>query len=636
MLLDAYDSFSGDIIGGSFITPYLLADTDDDGYDDTDEYWRLDPMTGAMIVGPQRVVFSCVLPKDKRPDNQPFPVAFFGHGYGSSRFDMFGFAWALNRVGIAACAMDFPGHGPSIGGDDLIAVEAILDNLRLLPFLDHLLDSRQRDIDNDGEPESGADQWIADSFHTRDMIRQAAIDHSQLIRALRACGQHTMDSEDGDRVTCDWDDDGEPDIGGPDVDFYLLGGSLGGINTAVTAAVEPELTASASIVGAGGLMDVGIRTPLGGAVEAVMGRLITPLILGTPDELGNIVLSQHVISGQKQRNIPFGIIPGASAGGEILVENLSNGEERLFSIPDTGQLRVPIPADAMDAHEKRVAAGIPLEDFDGEGIFSVEDNEGLGDTLRITVWGPDGAEIATIDTFEIEGFFEGITYPKGSPLVATSEGLGHQRGSPSLRRLASFVAMVIEGGDPIAYARYYLKEPIGLLGGHPTNILMVPTPGDMIVAINAEIALARAAGMVDYENVDPRYGMTVDQWLIDRQVVRGLEQFGPWVDAQGQPALFDADDLDNGTDIHGAPSDAPLRVTIPTTSGVSGMRLPYVAPTGSHGFGLPDPDQPFDINTFSVHQIARYFQTRGQILSDDPCMADHTCAWLPPFVGGVQ
>ena len=40
-----------------------------------------------------------------------------------------------------------------------------------------------------------------------------------------------------------------------------------------------------------------------------------------------------------------------------------------------------------------------------------------------------------------------------------------------------------------------------------------------------------------------RYGMTIDQWLIDRQVVRGTEEFGPYTCADGNPCLFDADDL---------------------------------------------------------------------------------------------
>ena len=139
--------------------------------------------------------------------------------------------------------------------------------------------------------------------------------------------------------------------------------------------------------------------------------------------------------------------------------------------------------------------------------------------------------------------------------------------------------------------------------------------------------------MVDYETIDPRYGMTVDQWLIDTEVVRGLEQFGPWVGANGEPALFDPDDLDNGTDHFGAPSDAPLRVTIPTSSGVSGMQS-HTSSRQVACFVLPNPTLAFDINSFAVHQIARYFQSRGQILTDEPCMADHSCTWLPPFDGG--
>ena len=153
----------------------------------------------------------------------------------------------------------------------------------------------------------------------------------------------------------------------------------------------------------------------------------------------------------------------------------------------------------------------------------------------------------------------------------------------------------------------------------------------MIVAVNAEIALARAAGLVNFEDVDPRYGMTVDQWLIDRQVVRGLEQPGPWTDGAGNPALFDPDDLDEGLDGYGVPSDAPLRATRITDAGVSGMRMPYVSTTGSHGFGLPDPTLEFDINTFAIHQVARYFQTQGQVLTDDHCMEDHSCDWLRPL-----
>jgi hypothetical protein len=634
VLLDGYQSFATDIVGGSFVTPYLLVDSDDDGWDDTDEYWKLDPVSGAMTVGPQRVAFTCVLPKETETHKPPFSVAFAGHGYGSSRFDMFLFAWAMNRVGLAVCAMDFPGHGPSLNPEELVLVELAFGNLGMAPFLDHLFDSRQRDVNNDGKMDSGADQWIVDSFHTRDMVRQAALDTSQLIRALRACGDGEMTTEQGSEVTCDWDRDGQPDIGGEDADFFMVGGSLGGINSAVSAAIEPELIATSPIVGAGGLMDVGIRSPLKGVVEAVVGRLITPLIIGTPNEQGGLVLSQMVISARDRVDVPFAVLETIPNNGKIQVENLVNGVVKHFDIPADGRLRVPIAADAADPHEKRLIAGIPLGEDPGDGIYIASDNQDLGDALIITVWDENGSEVAHIDTFEIDAKFEGVTYPAGSSLVATSEGLGHQRGSPSLRRLTSFSGMIIEPGDPISYARAYSIEPFEALGGEPRNVLMMPTPGDMIVAINAEIALARAAGFVDFENIDDRYGMTVDQWLVDTEVIRGLEQYGPWTNPDGVQVLFDPDDLDNGTDDYGAPSHAPLRVTTQTSSGMSGMRLPYVHPNGSHGFGLPEPLIGFDINSFSVNQIARYFQTRGQEISDDPCMADHTCEWMAPFLGG--
>ena len=69
---------------------------------------------GTASARSERVPFTCVLPANVP---QPAPVVMFGHGYGSSRFDFLGFAWALNRVGMAACAFDYPGHGPTVSAD---------------------------------------------------------------------------------------------------------------------------------------------------------------------------------------------------------------------------------------------------------------------------------------------------------------------------------------------------------------------------------------------------------------------------------------------------------------------------------------------------------------------------------------
>ena len=174
--------------------------------------------------------------------------------------------------------------------------------------------------------------------------------------------------------------------------------------------------------------------------------------------------------------------------------------------------------------------------------------------------------------------------------------------------------------------------------GEPVNVLLMPTPGDSIVPINGGVALGRAAGFINRHEEDERYGMSQDEWLIDTQVVRGIAERGPWRCFPGTdksaPCLFDADDLDNGINAYGEPSEEPLRINVANQAGISGFRLPYSDPNGSHGFGTPDPDSPFDISTFGFFQAATYFHFRAQELHDDACMEDATCAWIPELPGG--
>lgn len=635
-LQDAYASFSDRIVGGAVEVPYLLADRDDGGRDDSDEWWQLDPVKGTLHAEPQRVAFTCVLPRQDLGFAEPFPVVLFGHGYGSSRFDFLGFAHAFNRAGFAACAADFPGHGPTIDADQLPLVEAVLKGKGLLPFLYHLQDSRYRDLNNDGIPDSGGDQWSADPFHTRDMVRQASVDWMQMVRSFQRCGESEMEltlstvngpSPTGEtRASCDWDGDGSADLGGPDVDYFIVGGSLGGINSAVAAGVMPEVTAWAPIVPGGGTLDIGVRTEIGGAVEALVGRLVTPMFLGFPQDDGSVQLVQGVNSVTDMVYLPVATLPSVPAGGRIRVTNQDNGEVRDGWIPPDGRFRVSIPADGLDPAEKRELAGIP--DTGPVGTYTVPDNDGLGDRFVVEIFDADDNVVATIDQWESTVVHEGVTMEAGSPLVAGSHGTGKVRSSPELRRLAMVLAAALEPGDAISYAPHWLDDP---LFGEPIDILVVPTVGDSIVNVNTGIALGRAAGLISYDTVDERYGTTVDQWLIDRKVVQGLEQYGPYTNSAGDPVLFDADDLDDGTDGLEAPSDAPLRANRTTEAGTSAFRLPYVETGGTHGFALPEPSRPFDINTFAITQIARYFETRGQEVTDDPCMATSDCEWLLPI-----
>jgi len=632
-LLRGYD-YADNFVGGAFTSPDLMADRDDDGRDTSDEWWQLDAMTGEIHTEPRRIAFTCVLPKPDEQHQQPFPVTFYGHGYRSNRAEFLLFGWTMNRIGFAACTFDFPGHGVVMSDSERLPLSSVLEAMGLLPFLEHLEDGRARDLDNDGRKDPGSDMWVADGFHTRDMVRQAVVDWMQAVRSVRACGTGTMGidadqngiPESHERISCDWDGDGTPDIGGPDVPLHLMGGSLGGINAAIAAAVEPEFTTTSPIVAGGGLMDVGWRSDLGGVVEAVVGKVMNPLVLGRADDSGGIRIVQYLSSWTSMREVHIATLPTIPSGGRVRVENLDNGEIRETGIPEDGLFRVGVPSDAMDYAEKRHVTGMPESGPEEGVVYEVAQNAGVGDRWRITVTDAAGAEVSVIDSFEQDVTFQGLTHRAGSPLVALAEGLGHRRGTPALRRLVNVLSLTTEPGDPIAYAPHYIDEPFEELGGKPANVLLVPTPGDPVVPTGSGIAIARAANIYDRHAIDERYGTTVDRWLIDMKVVHGMEEFGPWqLEKSGEYVLFDADDLDNGSDGTGAPSTTPLRAVRESSSGVSGLRLPYSNPTGMHGFEPPDGTKPFDMTTFAIMQIVRYAQSGGQEISDDPCLATADC-----------
>jgi hypothetical protein len=628
LLMAGYE-FGEAVVGGLYTTPNLLADRDDGGGDSVDEWWELDPLAGTLSAEAEEVNFTCAIPKETAEHKAPFPVVIYGHGYGSNRLEGFLFGYAFLRMGVASCSIDFPGHGVGLSASDRADFVELMEPLGMVPVLEHLEASRHTDTNNDGTPDSGSHQWTADAFHTRDQVRQAVVDWMWFVRSLQQCGTDTMDMDGEAVVSCDWNDDGTPDIGGPNNDFFLAGGSLGGIVAGVAVPVMPDIKAHALIVAGGGLMDISTRAPTGGAVEAMHGKLMSPLILGRPQDDGTIKITLYVNNFMDMHELTIATLDSVPAGGRVVVENLYNGEVREGRIPDDGAFRVGIAADALDYFEKREFVGIPDTGTEEGVTYSVPDNIGIGDELVVTILDAGGTVVAKLDTFEVDNTFEGVTFEAGSTLVAAASGLGKIRAAPGTRRLMMVVAMAIEPGDPISYAPHYVDEPFEVLGGKVANVLLVPTPGDMVVSINSEIAIARAAGFIERHEIDPRYGMTVDRWLIDRQVVRGLEEYGPWTDINGDPALFDADDLDDGTDDYGAPSEAPLRVTIATESGISGMRLPYVDPHGSHGFGVPNPTLGFDINLFSLNQLARFLSSRGTIISDEPCMATDSCSWIP-------
>lgn len=634
LLSSAYLTYTRGLVGGAIVSPDLLFDRDDGGRDDSDEHWVIGPE--GPQARPRRIPFTCAVPQTTPEHAPPFPIVVHAHGYGSTRAEMAAFAYALNRNGLAVCALDAPGQGLGVDGETEELAAAVLNLYQAEPMWWHMLDNRVRDLDNDGVGDPAGDAFPADAFHARDNLRQPVVDWVQLIRSLQACGTGTMErvlpTADGPvytgvrGVSCDWDGDGAPDLGGPDTTFLLHGVSQGGIMTSLSIAVQEAQTAVVTVPG-GGLADVVGRTEIGSVSDGMVGRALSPLLIGRATGDGRLEIDQLVISVDRPVQIPVGRIPTVPVGGRVIVRNLDLGREESGPIPSDGRFRVPIAANALDAAEKALRTGIPESGADPSRRYEVPENEGLGDRLEIEIVDANGQTVAVLDHFEQEVVHEGVTMARRSPLVAASWGLGLRRGSPELRRLVTVLGIAIEPGDPIAYARRWDEEPFAA----PKNVLIHLTAGDTLVPISAGIALARAAGLVDYRTIDPRWGSTADRFLIDHEVVHGIEEFGPFSDTAGNPILFDADDLDQGTDGTGAPSDMPLRSSRPTPGGVSALRILYVSPRGSHAYFLPDNRDAFDWSLFSAQQMSWYLATGGREVSDHPCLATRDCPFLPPL-----
>jgi len=54
-----------------------------------------------------------------------------------------------------------------------------------------------------------------------------------------------------------------------------------------------------------------------------------------------------------------------------------------------------------------------------------------------------------------------------------------------------------------------------------------------------------------------------------------------------------------------------------------------IDPDGAHGFQIPEPQKAFDLPTYMINKIGRYFQTRGGEILDDLCLEDHSCVFIP-------
>ena len=221
-----------------------------------------------------------------------------------------------------------------------------------------------------------------------------------------------------------------------------------------------------------------------------------------------------------------------------------------------------------------------------DGGFSIAVGADEGDILELVLRDENGEEV------------------QREMVEALQSGSGHLRNSPRFRRLVSIAQSALDTMDPLAWARYVIREPLG--EGVPNNVLHLADVGDITVPFSTMLAWDRGVGLLGTSEEEDNQVM--NRFLQDKRIL-------------GKETMWDHDNLQGTSDGPG-----PLPV-IETASGVSGVRFPF---TDDHEFlGMLKPDSPFDWAMYYRNQSIHFLRTNGSEIRDEPCMEDNTCEWLP-------
>ncbi|MGZ3449890.1 MAG: hypothetical protein ACXVEF_09845 [Polyangiales bacterium] len=550
-LIESFDNIAY-IAVGTIKVPWLLGDINDMSPERTIE---MNQETGEIPHSDTEVSFFIVVPKTTEKHKPPFPVTFYGHGYTGNMTEGLSFAGDVARHGVVTIGMNAPGHGLELSEGDLKLARAIFTGACLSPFGSGFTKSRVRDLNHDGllSDESGRDYWTAYLFHTRDLVRQAALEEVMVVRALRAFDGRKYDWRekakgeslpDAQFLAGDFDQDGTIEFGGPDGKYFAWGGSLGGILSSLAGAVDPHISATAPMAGGGALTDVGIRSFQGGVVEAVDLRVMGPLLVSVPadsrfdcakdadgkvklDDKGKCILADVQTrtackAGQKSvrwvavdlndaTEFEIDCVDEAqlAKGMDVVVGNMTNGEVRCAKVTDE-------KADYKDSGSSDFRLGIPASEGDEIVISSYPPGSvlkyGKECTLKqgatpvkvVDKWNGLNGELC--DATNTSGPHDCIKYQDkryklGSKLVSLSEGFGLRRQTPDFRKFMQLAQIALDPADPVSFAPYYYLRPRHDENGNtvpPAGILTINTVGDMNVPVNTGIAAARIHGAIPF------------------------------------------------------------------------------------------------------------------------------------------
>ncbi len=594
-----------------------------------------------------------------RGEGGQVPVAILGHGYTGNRFDAATFGGFMASHGIATIAIDNVSHGIGLDEETAAQAQGLMSAFGLGPLTEAILTDRSWDQNGDGIKDSGADFWSTYLFHTRDVVRQTALDYMQLVRVIRSFdGKRTWDldvNKDGKPdLAGDFDGDGIVDIGHEST-MGMIGGSLGGMMSTYMGSVEPEIKAVFPIAAGGGLTDLGVRSQQSGVREAFILRTMCPLFTGSPDPEGDgMILEQIVPDLNDTAELRFATVDGIEEGDAVRVFNLNNGEIGCANVQADGTWRATVESDLGDK--------IKIVFYDGPALNG-DKHCGIRDGFP---------EKLTIDTVKEAYDFQATTYAADSALIANAEGFGMRRSSPDLRRLFGLGQLIADPADPATLAPHMRLDPIHYPGtGQKTgsHMLLLTTAGDMNVPVSGGMSIARAADLISWDEVDERYGVPVNQVLIDQGVAEAAHTVARFTDGAGNPVNTDVENFSENGDLwkdDGIPRlDPPLRswgeddLCDDSGCGYSGAIFPFPQPTGQHGFALPgtmtdwarkrcaedcttepadedDKDpckcaelQTFDIGYYFFNMAGRYLRSGGKELATDMCNSRNDCDYVP-------
>ncbi|MSQ83168.1 MAG: hypothetical protein EXR77_09700 [Myxococcales bacterium] len=668
---------------GLMPSPRLFPRKGPNGYLDYNEMtWPVDLATTPTAAEVELVPFWLTVPKKSvsaRKDGKPASVAIIGHGYMSSRIDAALFGGYMAQHGLAAFSIDNVSHGLPLGPKELAEFATdygdVAGSLGARGVVAALADTRAWDQDLDGNPDSGADFWTAYTFHTRDVLRQTAVDYMQLARVLRSFdGKRSWDNDcngdgKGGDLAGDFDGDGIVDIGGADATIGMTGSSLGGITAAMMTGLEPHIAATVPMCAGGGLGDVGVRSEQGGVREAVILRIMGPLYVGTPKD-GKLAIQTVVPRMNKTETITVSHAKLVKAGDGVLVQNLDNGEYDCALVTADGRFQVAVASDVVmakpQAHKISIFQGNPF-------LVGVRDPvKGKACSVKA------GAKpVQVVDSFDTDVKFhfqsKPLLFKSGDALAPLAEGLALHRARPELRRFMGIAQTVLDPADPAVIAASWKYGSLKYATGEKPNAHMVvlTTIGDLAVPVATGAAIARSGGLLDYTTKRAEWDQrTANQVLIDAHVLEGVHRYGRYKTPTGEPVLVDPEDLSGSAALTAGTAwlTAPpypsgkdgyflprLRTGLhkfligkDNHDGVSGALFPMVIPEGRHDLNDPgvhtdkqvaqckklggDSDKCaaknnayFDNGSLLRHTIAAYLANGGKAFEMHSCYSTDNC-----------